>query len=79
MPSTEPLSLRRGGKAQGQPPAAPASTPEPSPPGPEPASSAGEGETPADDVYGFLVNFSAGVQRGLDEARRTTDEPDDSS
>jgi hypothetical protein len=24
----------------------------------------------ADDVYGFLTSFTAGVQRGLDETRR---------
>jgi hypothetical protein len=31
---------------------------------------------PADDVYSFLSNFQAGVQRGLDDARGETDDDD---
>jgi hypothetical protein len=30
----------------------------------------------ADEVYGFLSSFTAGVQRGLDESRRDPDDPD---
>jgi hypothetical protein len=38
----------------------------------------GEGG-PAKDVYSFLSSFTAGVQRGLDEARRDTRNPEDES
>ena len=44
--------------------------------GPVPAAAPPPGRTPppptrsADAVYSFLTNFSAGVQRGLDETRR---------
>jgi signal transduction histidine kinase len=34
---------------------------------------------PAKDVYSFLSSFTAGVQRGLDEARRDTTNPEDES
>jgi hypothetical protein len=34
---------------------------------------------PAKDVYGFLSSFTAGVQRGLDEARRDATTPEDES
>ncbi|HEY8523342.1 MAG TPA: nitrate- and nitrite sensing domain-containing protein [Acidimicrobiales bacterium] len=33
--------------------------------------------SPAKDVYSFLSSFTAGVQRGLDEARRSTTTPED--
>jgi hypothetical protein len=34
------------------------------------------GQGPANDVYAFLSSFTAGVQRGLDEARRAADPPE---
>jgi hypothetical protein len=37
---------------------------------PRPARRPGAPGAPAEDVYSFLSNFNAGVQRGLDEARR---------
>jgi hypothetical protein len=57
MPTTNPVAVRR-----------PSS-------GPDPAAPPPPGRTPpptrsADAVYSFLTNFSAGVQRGLDETRR---------
>jgi hypothetical protein len=40
-------------------------------------SAGGEGEAgPAQDVYSFLAGFTAGVQRGLDEAREGDDAPE---
>ncbi|HZA00128.1 MAG TPA: hypothetical protein VE575_15310 [Acidimicrobiales bacterium] len=33
----------------------------------------GDAHRSADDVYGFLSSFTAGVQRGLDEARTRGD------
>ena len=66
MPSTNPLSLRR---TDGPPSGAPAAG---GPAGPGPA--APPARTPqqkqsADAVYSFLTNFTAGVQRGLDESQ----------
>ena len=77
LPSTQPLSLRRnttehaGGDTDGY--------------GRADRSGAanGNGEAgqsdsgPAKDVYSFLSSFTAGVQRGLDEARRDTRNPED--
>jgi hypothetical protein len=40
-------------------------------------SSAEEEPSPAKDVYSFLSSFTAGVQRGLDEARRNTSTSED--
>ena len=68
LPSTNPLSLRRtDGPPTGRSPAPG------SPPGP--AAAAPPSRTPqqkqsADAVYSFLTNFTAGVQRGLDESQR---------
>ncbi|HET6949181.1 MAG TPA: nitrate- and nitrite sensing domain-containing protein [Acidimicrobiales bacterium] len=60
MPATSPLAVRRAQAAsappQGQAPA-PARPPQ-APPS-------------ADAVYSFLTSFSAGIQRGLDETRRS--------
>jgi hypothetical protein len=68
MPNTSPLSLRR---TTGEHPVTRPTAP--TPPTPKPAGS-GSGEPEptraADDVYGFLTSFTAGVQRGLDETRR---------
>jgi signal transduction histidine kinase len=62
MPTTQPVSLRRGGDGGS-------------------AGTGGNGGSapgdPARDVYGFLSNFTAGVQRGLDEARHSTEPPPD--
>jgi hypothetical protein len=69
MPNTSPLSLHR---TTGEHPVA-ASTPAP------PAVTPGRTTSPvdadwqqrsrsADDVYSFLTSFTAGVQRGLDDA-----------
>jgi hypothetical protein len=56
MPTTNPVAVRRpsSGPATAAPP--PGRTPPPT--------------RSADAVYSFLTNFSAGVQRGLDETRR---------
>ena len=70
MPTTEPLNLRRGGGRQGPPSRETASSrPAARPPQGEPPEPNGDHRA-ADEVYGFLSSFSAGVQRGLDEARR---------
>jgi len=70
MPNTSPLSLRR---TTGEHPVTRPAAPTP-PAAPAPPASAGPAERPdptraADDVYGFLTSFTAGVQRGLDETR----------
>jgi hypothetical protein len=52
--------------------------------GPPPAGSAPRRQAPAtsdgrrspDDVYSFLTSFTAGVQRGLDEAQPRPNSPD---
>jgi hypothetical protein len=44
-----------------------------SPGGPPPRPSGPEQKRSADDVYGFLTSFTAGVQRGLDDARAGQD------
>jgi hypothetical protein len=63
MPSANPLSLRRSATPPTPPqqPAAPGRT--------APARSP-EQKRSADAVYTFLTDFSAGVQRGLDESHR---------
>jgi signal transduction histidine kinase len=66
MPSTQPLSLRRGDRGRAEQAPAPGAAAPPQPGGNGP-----------NDVYGFLSNFTAGVQRGLDEARRGADGPHD--
>jgi hypothetical protein len=76
MPTTQPLSLRRGDRARAEQPPAPS----PGPAGSGPAASspaAPPGGNGPSDVYGFLSNFTAGVQRGLDEARRAEAPRDD--
>ncbi|HEY8545301.1 MAG TPA: hypothetical protein VIL36_09650, partial [Acidimicrobiales bacterium] len=75
LPMTEPVNLRRGRGSAGRPgdgngrgdrgrDAAPASPSIGEPPEPN-----GDRRA-ADEVYGFLSSFTAGVQRGLDESRR---------
>jgi signal transduction histidine kinase len=64
LPTSQPLSLRRG---TGQPPT---DRPSPAPGGAGATPGGAGGDGPAQDVYGFLSNFSSGVQRGLDETRR---------
>ena len=77
MPTTEPVNLRRGGGTQGPPSRGAAdSRPARRGPTPEPPESNGDHRA-ADEVYGFLSSFSAGVQRGLDEARHDDDEDTD--
>jgi hypothetical protein len=85
MPSTEPINLRRGtGDGGRRPPMEPSSAFPASPP-PSDRSRAGRASAPevpatngdhraADEVYGFLSSFTAGVERGLDEARTQDDE-----
>jgi hypothetical protein len=82
LPMTQPLSLRRSsehagsanrdygrddhGAASGN--------------GDALSGDSGDGDSgPAKDVYGFLSSFTAGVQRGLDEARRDATTPEDES
>jgi hypothetical protein len=90
MPTTEPLSLRRGtGGGQRQGPGGPSSTPfAASPPSSGDRSRSGRSSAPevpasngdhraADEVYGFLSSFTAGVQRGLDESRPGDEDDDD--
>ncbi|HLT68554.1 MAG TPA: hypothetical protein VKZ72_00225, partial [Acidimicrobiales bacterium] len=62
MPATQPLRMRRGGQQQGAPaaPAGGAGTPPPR---------TAEQRRKADDVYNFLSQFTAGVQRGIEESR----------
>jgi signal transduction histidine kinase len=67
LPNANPVSLRR---ADTPPPAGPAPPAAPAGPG----TSGRSARTPqqkqsADAVYSFLTSFTAGVQRGLDEAR----------
>jgi hypothetical protein len=68
LPNTNPVSLRR---ADGPPPTG--SVPAPAAPGraapPPPPPRTPQQRQSADAVYSFLTNFTAGVQRGLDEAR----------
>jgi hypothetical protein len=69
MPSTDPLLLRRARLAgDGQPSAPPAA--------PSPPQGAADGRRSPDDVYSFLTSFTAGVQRGLDEAKPRPGTPD---
>jgi len=56
MPSTEPLAVRRTGREAAP---GPRSAVQPPP----------EVRRTANDVYSLLTNFTAGVQRGLDEAK----------
>jgi len=79
LPTTQPLQLRRSsGQAPASPPSPGPATPPPSlPPTPRsPVAPPGAPTPPtpgrqrADDVYSFLSSFSAGVQRGLDEAEQ---------
>ena len=78
LPTAQPLSLRRG---TGEPAPAPAAGYGRGDRG----ARAGNGDVaggdggPAKDVYSFLSSFTAGVQRGLDEARRDTRTPEDES
>jgi hypothetical protein len=70
LPNVDPVSLRRAG---GPPPAGPApapAVPAPAVPGAaEPLPRTPQQKQSADAVYSFLTSFTAGVQRGLDEAR----------
>jgi hypothetical protein len=65
MPTTNPLSLRR---TTGEHPVAPGGPPAQSAEPIEPAEPRRQTRS-ADDVYSFLTSFTAGVQRGLDDAR----------
>ncbi|MGH9216280.1 MAG: hypothetical protein ACRDZS_08490, partial [Acidimicrobiales bacterium] len=70
MPDTSPLSVRRTTgehPVAPHPPASPGMTPGPTTPPTEPDQL--ERSRAADDVYSFLTSFTAGVQRGLDDAR----------
>jgi hypothetical protein len=82
LPTTQPLSLRRAGGQTAEPARpAPANGPAAAPPAqapahapaPPPAARKTGPEGAAKDVYSFLSNFTAGVQRGLDEARHGDD------
>jgi hypothetical protein len=71
MPATEPLLMRRG-SGPGSGPAANGGSEHSSP---VPTAGGGHRDPlapprPADDVYSFLSNFTAGVQRGLRETPR---------
>jgi signal transduction histidine kinase len=80
LPNTAPLSLRRTTGEHRAPPAAdpaaasgehrvpPVAGPV-SPVAPQPPARTPEQKRTADDVYSFLTSFTAGVQRGLDDAR----------
>jgi HAMP domain-containing protein len=85
LPTTSPLQLRRSDgtpHADGGRPSAP-SPPAPRPPAPpswapaETAPPADRHSERADNVYGFLSSFTAGVQRGLDQAQRERHDPAD--
>jgi hypothetical protein len=55
-----------------QPPSAPRPQPQP-PAAPEEPDEGWASERSAKDVYGFLSDFTAGVQKGLDETKKPTD------
>jgi hypothetical protein len=83
LPTTEPLSLRRTGEqprvAEG-PVGGYGRTPVPPPRGEgsgngHGGSGARHDDSSARDVYSFLTSFTAGVQRGLDEAKRHPKNP----
>jgi hypothetical protein len=71
LPNTNPVSLRRadGPPPTGSVPAPAAPGPAAPPPPPPHTPRAPQQRQSADAVYSFLTNFTAGVQRGLDEAR----------
>ena len=62
MPTTDPTSVRRQTGEHPATPGGPAG--QPPDPGRQPRQTRS-----ADDVYSFLTNFTAGVQRGLDDSR----------
>jgi hypothetical protein len=78
MPTTEPLNLRRGTSGRQGPPSRgeDASRPARRPPSAETPEPNGDHRR-ADQVYGFQSSFSAGVQRGLDEAKRSPSDDED--
>jgi hypothetical protein len=84
LPTTQPLSLRRSGAMSQTSPPSHAGGPAAGY-GHADRNAAGNGGGdaangdggPAKDVYSFLSSFTAGVQRGLDEARRDTRNPED--
>jgi hypothetical protein len=77
LPTTQPVSLRRGSEH------AAAGTGGYGRDDRRAANGNGDAVTdddgPAKDVYSFLSSFTAGVQRGLDEARGGTTTPEDDS
>jgi signal transduction histidine kinase len=81
-PAADPLSLRHeapGGDAETRGNASGGEAPVGGAPQPDAGSEAGEtamGSRSARDVYDFLSSFSAGVQRGLDEAAQTGRAPE---
>ena len=84
LPTTQPLSLRRSGAIEPNV-TRPACRAPAAGYGHADRNAAGNGNGdaangdggPAKDVYSFLSSFTAGVQRGLDEARRDTRTPED--
>jgi hypothetical protein len=62
MPTTNPTSVPRQTGEHPATPGGPAG--QPPDPGRQPRQTRS-----ADDVYSFLTNFTAGVQRGLDDSR----------
>jgi hypothetical protein len=72
LPSTEPLRMHRPPVDDGPPPAPPLSPPEAVVRRVAPQRTP-EQRRAADEVYSYLSNFSAGVQRGLDESSRSRD------
>jgi hypothetical protein len=89
-PRTQLVGLRRGSQPVGNgvemPPGRPAPRDNPAVPRTEgdaaprddvSSSDANPANSSAKDVYSFLSNFSAGVQRGLDEARSRDTTPEE--
>lgn len=78
LPNTQPLSMRRGSGDTGNRPRQPQPQPPRQPGGDGPDAS---GDSASNDVYGFLSAFTAGVQKGLDDARNpqsgSADDPSD--
>jgi hypothetical protein len=68
MPTTDPTLVRRARLADDGPQPARSAPPQ-SPP-------VTDGRRSPDDVYSFLTSFTAGVQRGLDEAKPRPGPPD---
>jgi hypothetical protein len=76
LPSTQPIALRRKNTEHAAPVDRGYGLGDRGPTNGNGDANNGDGG-PAKDVYSFLSSFTAGVQRGLDEARRSTTTSED--